>query len=200
VFSSNNWREKQTFEVTEELGIGESKKLNISLSTIERINGHNVQYVTLNTGSNGAKFSSGYNNTNIRNVLFFVGEEMDATWLFKTHKNLVLCLCKLRENNDYDNKEEVVGLYVNVVKKDTDGDGKLTENDLSNIALLNVDGSGYKDVETGIKQIIDSSVTDDGQNVMFLVQVGAAVLMKKYSLRTLNKVSERKISEITKKQ
>lgn len=198
-FSVNEWDRKRSVEVTNSEGNLEKVEEDYRLGTLEEFTGHDVQYVTLNSKEPDRSFSSGYGGASqVRNVLFFKGENLEYNWLYKEHTNLILCVCKLRAENEYSNKEKVVGLYINAVKKDTNGDGLLSNKDRSTIALLNIDGTGYKEVEQNIDQIIDTDVTNDGKHLIFMVQVGNQVIVKKYSLASLTKLSERVITDISK--
>ncbi len=194
-----NRQHKGAVEVFEDLDSTDNSMVKLRLGNIQEVTGHDVQYVELSSERGGRKLLSGYESPETRNVLFLVGKDMAAHWLYEHHRFIIKCVCKLKENNKYDSKANVIGLYVEVINSDTNGDGKLSKDDDSAIALLNIDGSGYKEIETGVKQLIDSKVTDNGKNFMLIVQIESNVIIKKYSLETFKKESERMITEIKKK-
>ncbi len=75
-----------------------------------------------------------------------------------------------------------MALYISVIKEDTNNDGDLSDKDSVTLALARVDGSDYLEVNKGIAKILDSTVTDGGGSVSFLLHIGSDVVVKKYSL------------------
>ncbi len=194
---SSNWGNRNTVEVLDE-GEGE-EALELSLGNLEEMTGHEVQTVNLTSDKPSKGLGSGYGGSDIRNVLFLTGEQLDSKWLYEKNSYLITCFCKLQASNKYNRDDPVLALYVSVVKKDSNGDGELSDRDGIVLALVKPDGSNYTEVGNDITRILDSAVNDAGENVTFLVQIGRSVLARKYSLRTFSLVSEREISEINKK-
>lgn len=173
--------------------------LELSLGDLEEMIGHEIQTVNLTTDRSSKGFSSGYGGSDIRNVLFLPGEQLDAKWLYEKNSYLITCFCKLQASNEYNGDDPVLAVYVTVVKEDSNGDKALSDRDGIILALMKPDGSDYKEVSSDITKIMDAKVTDGGESVTFLTQVDRRVLVRKYSLRTFSLVSEREISEISKK-
>ncbi len=189
-------QQDRTVEVTNNSTPTPEADVKLQLGNLQKITGHNTSYITLNSKKEGGKLGSGNRGSHMRNILFFVGQDMNPKWLYKHHNHLILCLCTFKTDYQKDQQRQVIGLYVHVIKTDTNGDGKLSKKDKSTIALINTDGSSYQEIETNIDQIIDSDVTDDGQSAIFIVQVGTDIIMKKYSLITQKKLSEQIITNI----
>ena len=160
--------------------------------------GHNIQTINLLSDKPSRGLSSGYGGSQIRNVLFLSGKDLESTWLYEEHSNLINCFRKLQTSNKYNGEDPVLALYISVIKEDTNNDGDLSDKDSVTLALARVDGSDYLEVNKGIAKILDSTVTDGGGSVSFLLHIGSDVVVKKYSLSTFELVSERTISEITK--
>ena len=194
---SNSWGNRNTVEIVDD-GEGE-EALELRLGNLEEMTGHEVQTVNLTSGKPSRGLSSGYGESDIRNVLFLTGQQLDSKWLYEKNSYLITCFCKLQASNKYNGDDPVLAVYVSVVKEDSNGDKELSDRDGISLALIKPDGSNYKEVSSDITKIMDSTVTDGGENVTFLVQVDRSVLARKYSLRTFSLVSEREISEISKK-
>jgi len=199
IFQTSDWQDRRTVEVNEDVNAVDEKKIELRLGTIQQVYGHDVQYVELHSRENSGKFSSGYGSTETRNVLFFVGEDMKSHWLYDSHRNVVNSISSLTKPGNYNDKEPAIALYVSVTRADSNGDGRLTNDDDITLALLRTDGDEYTEIETGIWEVLDREVTEDGKYLILLLQVGSNVLLKKYSLETFGKVSERVVTEISKK-
>ena len=74
----------------------------------------------------------------------------------------------------------------------------IDENDLLDIALSLPDGSQYKEIESNVTSVLDHSMNDDGSVLTVLVQVDNTLFMKKYQIKTMQKISEKEINKIIK--
>lgn len=194
--AGNSWGNRNTVQVHD----GNSKEaIDLRLGSLEEMAGHDIQTVNLLSDGVTKGFSSGYGSFEIRNVLFLSGEELKAEWLYETNSFFINCFCKLQKSNEYNGKDPVLAIYVSVVKKDTNHDGELSSKDGITLSLAKPDGSDYKELDNGISKILDSAVSDQGESVTFLLHIGSSIVAKKYSLSTFDLVSEREISEISKK-
>ena len=194
---SNRWGARNSVEVIDDKKGSEAVELR--LGNLEEMTGHEVQTVKLTSDKPSSGFSSGYGGSDIRNVLFLIGDQLNSKWLYEKNSYLLTCFCKLRASNKYNGDDPVLAVYVPVIKEDSNGDKVLSDRDRIILALVKPDGSNYQEVSSDITKIMGSTVTDGGENVTFLVQAGRNVLVRKYSLQTFSLVSEREISEISKK-
>lgn len=194
---SNSFGNRNSVEVIKDEGKKES--IELRLGNLEEMTGHQVQTVNLTSDAPNRGFSSGYGGSEIRNVLFLVGERLNTKWLYANNSYLITCFCKLRKPNEHVRDDTVLALYVAVIKEDSNNDEMLSDKDAITLALIKPDGSKYTEVSTDLRKILDSTVTDGGDNVTFMVQVGNNIVIRKYSLATFSLVSERQISEIAKK-
>jgi hypothetical protein len=163
---------------------------------VHELAGHNARYITLNSSGEKSEFGAAKIPEKIHNVLFILAENPRSEWLFPENNNLILCVCELKAKKVGNSLEQTVGIYLNVIKDDTNGDGILSLEDHRTVAFIGVDGRNYKEVEHGISRVVDAHVTKDGKQVDFLLQVGPSIELKRYSLETFNKISERIISEV----
>ncbi|XOF35159.1 MAG: hypothetical protein ACL93V_07685 [Candidatus Electrothrix sp. YB6] len=198
-FQSNKWQDRRTFEVIDNSNSEDANKIELILEGIHIIEGHDVQYIRLESKRSGGKFSSGYSGGQIRNILFLVGSDIDSHWLYEKHSNYIRNFSHLRKKSNGDKNEPVVALYIEVVKNDTNGDGELNDEDLCIIGLIKPNGYEYIEIEKSIQSVIDKEVSEDGEHLLILAQIDNSVWLKKYSLMNFKKVSEKVITEISKK-
>ena len=102
-----------------------------------------------------------------RNLLFIDVRSNQKKWLFKTNDYLIVNQEFLSEK-EINGKDEVIRaiLYM-VVKKDTNGDKRLTADDKMDIALSTPGGDNYKEVVTGIDGFIGHRVID--KDTVFII-------------------------------
>ncbi|MDX8377668.1 MAG: hypothetical protein R8L53_06550 [Mariprofundales bacterium] len=197
--ASNDWGNINTVRVKAGSDESENESIDLRLGSLEEMTGHNIQTINLLSDKKSRGLSSGYGGSQIRNVLFLSGENLESKWLYEKHSNLINCFCKLQASNKHNGEDPVLAVYISIIKDDTNNDGDLSDKDNVTLALARVDGSDYVEVDKRIANILDSTVTGGGGSVSFLLQIGSNIVVKKYSLSTFELVSERTISEISKK-
>lgn len=201
-FETSSWERRDTVVVTEENGNREREFFVGSLVTVQ---GHDVQYVELESRDHGGKFSSGGYGSQTRNLLFLRGNEMQATWLFEGNGQMIRthhALAKDGINGESDcdgarnGTQPVLALYYEVVRGNADDSGEFEESAPASIALSRPDGSGYRELEPGVRRVIQKQVLDDGATLSLLLQDGPRLVLKRYSLRSFDKISEREIATL----
>ncbi len=90
-----------------------------------------------------------------RNLLFIDGESNQSKWLFPANNQMIVSY-KFLPNDEYKNKEVNFIIY-EVVTEDTNGDKKLTKDDMASIAVSSFDGSCYKVIVPKVNRLIDVS-------------------------------------------
>ena len=195
-FETSSWNNRGSVEVAENPADKNSAMINLILGNINKICGHDAQYIELRSKRNGGKFSSGYSGGETRNVLFLVGKELQTKWLFPDHKNLVQRVAPLKLGRDCKKQEEVLSIYYELVTQDTNKDGVLNSDDLSVLALTRPDGTNYVVIDSGVQSVIDKSVIDKGKTLMLLTQKEGMVQLKKYSIETFELISSKTILDI----
>ncbi len=197
IFQSNNWSGRNTVEIVDDK-INEDIE-DLRLSDISKVCGQDIQYVKLNSSRPSKGFSSGGYGTNTRNVVFFVGQEMKSHWLFETNKYLVANVIQLKTKSENCKDSETVAIYYEVRKEDTNGNGKLEDDDSITVSLTSPDGLNYTEIESNITSVLDHSIDDKASILTLLVQSKRKILMKKYSLTSNKLIVEREITRIGKK-
>ncbi len=119
-----------------------------------------------------------------------------ARWLFPQNHFLIKTVDQLREKEGYEKNDPARALYYEVIKNDTNGDGKLTEDDKAFVALSRVDGSAYIEVMPDVQRIIGHKTINQGNEVAVLIEKEGKVLYTTYSLQDFSKTSETIITEI----
>lgn len=197
IFQSNKWNGRNTVEIVDD-SINEGIE-GLRLSNITKVCGKDIQYVKLNSSRPSKGFSSGGYGSNIRNVVFFVGQEMQSHWIFDTNKYLIAKVIQLKTKNDDCKKSKTVAIYYEVRKEDTDGNGKVEDGDSITVSLSSPDGLNYTEIESNITSVLDHSIDEEASILTLLLQSKENILMKKYSLNNNQLISEREITRIGKK-
>jgi hypothetical protein len=170
----------------------------LRLGQFEVIAGANAQMMRLLARSEGGKFLSGGYDSDARNILFLAGEGKRAQWLIPKHANLITQVAQISEGNKFDRHNQskpTRALYFEYVVEDTDGDGRLTRNDLSVVALARPDGSGMVEILKRLSQVLAYEWV--GENQLGIVyQAGKEVRYDRYSLETFARVSEQLVLEV----
>lgn len=198
MFVSKKWGERNTVEVIGELPNDEIVE-DLRLSNITKVCGKDIQYVKLNSSNSSKGFSSGGYGSLTRNVVFFVGSDMESHWLFDTNKYLIDEIDQLKKNADDCKDKETVSIYYEVIKNDTNKDGDLNTEDDVTISLTSPDGKDYVELDSEVTSVIDHSIDGDAKILTILMQKGSSILMKKYSLENNQMISEKEVSRIGKK-
>ncbi len=193
---SNRWQRRGAVEVPDGKS-GSKKPILVGFEKIENITGANAQMLKLTTYEKSEKFSSGGygTETEIRNVLFLTGTEKVARWLFKNHKNLIFVASQLGEESIDSEKEPTQALYFEYVAADTDGDGKLSSADRSNIGLSKPDGTGFLEVLHDISRVFSYEMLDQ-QHLSVVYQKGATVRHAKFSVASMKLEADQEIINV----
>jgi hypothetical protein len=196
---SNKWGKENSVTVADESNT-ESTEENMKLGSITNICGKEIKYIELiSTKSGTGLASSGYESTT-RNIIFFTGKEMSSHWLYETNKYLIKKTEQLKKNADDCKARETVAMYYEVIKNDTNKNGKLDENDLTTAAITTANGLNYKELETGATSIIDHSIDTETLTLTLLAQKKDRLVMENFSIADGRKISEKEITKISKKQ
>lgn len=171
---------------------------NLRLSDIQQVCGTDTQFVDLSSNNFPDGLSSGGINSLTRNVVFFVGKEMTSHWLFDTNRYLIEKMNILTTSGDNCAEEKTASIYYEVVKNDTDKNGKLDGNDKITVALTTPDGSNYREIATGLDSVIDHSVNSAGTELTILVQKDNQIEMDKFALHSGQLISTRVLTGISK--
>jgi len=160
--------------------------LKLRIGRIQHIagTGHRVLPVMTRSDDTGS-MSLGrlrYGGSGVLNLLFIVKDEAQARWLFAENTARIVewhVLCPCEEQHD---DSPAVRLYLEVVKQDSNGNGRLDEDDRRIPALVRVDGTGYTELGGAVERIVDSGLADDGKTFDLLIEDKGRLLDREYDL------------------
>ncbi len=197
IFETSKWGNRNTVEVIDNKF--DENIENLHLSDISKVCGQNIQYIKLKTPRKSKRYSSGGYRSNTRNVIFFIGNDMESHWLFNTNKNFISKMQQLKTKSDNCKTEKTVAIFYQIIKEDSNSNGKLDENDALTISLTSPNGKNYVEIESKITSVLDYSVNKTASILTLLLKQNNKIIMKKYSLSTNKKISEREVTRIGKK-
>jgi hypothetical protein len=88
-----------------------------------------------------------------RNLLFVNKQTRDMKWLFKDNRQLIADMDLLSVQKQGSKDRMIDAILYQVISKDTNGDKKLTSEDLADIAISNPDGTRFKEVFQSVERI-----------------------------------------------
>lgn len=170
----------------------------LEIGRVERIVGTETEMMPLEAREKGSAFSSGPGyRTEIRNLAFVSAHEAKARWLFEKQSNLILAFAQLRPKAEATGKDNspTESIYVEYVDQDTNGDGRLSADDRSNVAVTKANGAGMVKVLTGVNRVLSYDV-DGEQQVSIIYQSGKAIRQSKISLSSFSQESDVELTTI----
>lgn len=100
--------------------------------------------------------------TAVRNYLFINATDKSSRWLIPHHKYLFLRSQNLlRPDEERSDKAVIKWIRYEVVKADTNGDGRLTSDDRRTIAFSNAAGEGYAEIIQNVDEVLGSHLRDE---------------------------------------
>ena len=137
-------------------------KSKAEIGDFTRIDGIKVLRASLSVKQEYA-FSSGSKEANsIRNYLFFDPTQKSTYWLKNNSDGLILSTHNLPEHDYRDKDKTTIAFIYVLVEKDTNNDGKLTENDLKDIAISEANGERFKVVINDVDRLNGVSLLENG--------------------------------------
>lgn len=168
-------------------GNAEQKTVRMRLGRVERVSGQPVQLVYLLVEGDSRGFYSGSKAEDRRNVLF-VPLEGKGRWLFPQHQQLLLNSEQLRLE-----EQPTQALLFSVINRDSDGDGRLSDEDKQDIVLCQPDGSGQVTALKEIDHLLSNELLS-ASKLSLLYQQNHALHQAIFALPSLKLQSEQRIS------
>lgn len=159
----------------------ESEKLTVEASGQDESNVH-------------AMFSSKYQATRSKNVMFINGKTNYANWLFSSTEQLITDIFPLYLS-EYDSQSKAAGVAYHVIKNDTNNDGILSNEDKSTFALSKIDGSGYSQILSGYDRILEHNVNEQGNLFMLFID-NTDVFSMLIDLTTFKVIDKRQLPKV----
>jgi len=194
-WAGNQGRNLDQFEVPS----GEttsSTKILLRLARVQNVTGTDTQMILLSAEGRPGTFPSVYSGSSeTRNVLFLTGSEVKAQWLFTHQNNRILVTEQLREEIKESRDNPTKALYFEYVSSDTNNDGKLSNQDLSNVGLAKPDGLGFTDVLTGVTQVLSNKLLDS-QKISVVYQSRNSVRHATFSVSSFKLETDQEIGTV----
>ncbi len=135
-------------------------KIDWSLGSSEKINGHFVLKIPLFSGQKYSQSNYSKSVKSSRNYLFINTETDSKHWLFNHNNYLVESAKELGLGGCQSEKVSLAIIY-EVIKSDTNSDMRLTNSDLKTLAISKPDGTSYMELVTELDYVIDYDVVND---------------------------------------
>ncbi|WP_424102530.1 hypothetical protein [Moorena producens] len=133
-----------------------------------------------------------------RNYLFLDSETGNSKWLFAKNDYLIASDRFISETNDKENNrlesKQVIAVLYQLIKEDTNGDGRLTNNDLLTIAFTHPKGNDYQEVLTGVDKFLGYKVLK-ANSLLILYQRDGIAYSAKVSLENFTLSNEKQIAK-----
>jgi hypothetical protein len=153
----------------------------LSLNQFERIHGtpYLMAEITEAQAQRSGSSSSYSQNGTTRNLMFLDGESLASHKLFDTDAYVILATTPYpsqdKANESETRSDQIVTqwLVYQVVKSDTNGDGKLDALDHQTIGVTDASGTGYAEVLSSLDQFLGMTMLSPGQVVVVYSRGGA---------------------------
>jgi heme/copper-type cytochrome/quinol oxidase subunit 2 len=137
------------------------------LGHLQNISGTSYVIIPLYSDQNYAQSYFSKSAQSTRNVLFINIKTNQKKWLFDTNNYLIINEEHLSEK-EFDHRDRNIrAILYSVVKKDTNGDKRLTNDDKIDVALTTPSGDNYKELLNGIDHLVGYRLLD--KDTMFMV-------------------------------
>jgi len=133
-------------------------------------------YVMVSLNSDQRYTQSYYSKSSLspRNYLFINSTTNEQHWLFGHNKYLIADTAMLSEHGLARDDRNVRAILYQVVKKDTDGDRRLTSEDAKTISISRTDGRGYRELIEGVDIFVGHRTIDKKTLIVLYQKQGVA--------------------------
>lgn len=156
---------------------------------MESLEGTDFTIVALESDQSYSQSYYSKSSASYRNFLFINSSTNKQNWLFPNNKWLITHKTLLSENTSCDSTHEVSGLLYIIVKKDTDGDKRLTNKDKVTVILSSPSGDSYTEILPSIDRMIGHNVVSSDAFLILYKKDGVAYSAK-YSLHDFSLINE----------
>ena len=173
-----------------------------SLGYPREIEGTDYIYVPLGSqikkipasGSGGIGVVRNSDTATTRNLLFVNGQTREMRWLFKGNNQLIENIEEMPQPR-YREKDKVEALLYTLIRRDTNGDKKLTLDDQSDLAVSLPDGSHYKEIVRSVEDVI-ATMVPNGSEIVLLYQSGGKGYMSTIRLQDMSIQETKEIPKV----
>jgi len=151
-----------------------------SLGAPKKIDGTNFIYIPLESekknisapvpalASGLHSYGGGYFSPS-RNLLFVNKPTREMRWLFPDNGQLITDIDLLSRQEGYAKDRKIDAILYKIIKKDTNVDGQLTADDITDIAISHPDGSHYTEIFQTVERVF-GAMSLDGMELLVLYQ------------------------------
>ncbi len=169
-FEPSPSRSRDVVKVEGESGLQSSFRM----GSFEEVGSSAVFWAPLHSVQESSGRTGSWKSTATRNYYFHDAHERVGRWLVDGNDLLFTSNRRVWSRGEYDDSGSVLGVLYEVVESDTNGDGELTEDDVTSLAFSDARGRGYTVATQGIEGISDYSVLSDSV-VVVLCRTGEDV-------------------------
>jgi hypothetical protein len=159
-------------------GPGRTTMDQLSFGGFSTAKGWHTLRIPLQSRGASPGYSSGGSGLLTRNFLFHDLNTGESRWLFPTHDQLIARHRPLTVANGGETEDFVLALYYEIVKADTNGDGRLGPDDPIVVALSLPDGQGYKEVVQEADRVIGTQAISDNELIVMFQSAESAYAAK----------------------
>ncbi len=131
----------------------------------------------------------------IRNYLFINSINNEKRWLLNSNEYLISDTDLLQNASDSENSKTVKAILYQVIKRDTNGDKRLTAKDKLSLGISSVNGENYKEVIKMLDSFLGYRVIDENR-ALIVYQRGESGYSARLNLTTMSIESETEIPKI----
>ena len=195
------WPTSRTIEMSGAPGKQGAPTIRMHVGSVTRIKGTAVKMIEMTTVSSGiGSLRSGGRSyrDDIRNLIFVFVKQPKAKWLFEKNDQRLRSIQEVWACDDHaqGSKTPTTAIFLEVIRADSDGDGELDWDDRSIPALLRPDGSGYAELGPSVEDILDTSLSEDGERFGLLINDGGKLLYREYAIADFSLHSEQVLTEL----
>jgi hypothetical protein len=152
---------------------GAGMKESLSLAHGQRIRGQTCLMVAMQSDQDYQQAYFKKSTKATRNYMFIAGDASSATWLFPHNSFLVNEATQLPSEIYGREGEPTKAILFVVTKGDTDGNHRITPDDLSVVALTRPDGRDYKEIAKDVVRVISHEIANDKLLLIYQARDGA---------------------------
>lgn len=132
-----------------------------------------------------------------RNLLFINEKTREMKWLFNDNTQMIVQIEMLSILKRYDKDRKIDAIVYQIIRKDTNGDNRLTSDDLIDIAISLPDGSQYKEVLQSVERVLGATSLGDGE-ILILYQYKGGGYASTFGLQNMSIKDTKEIPKIEK--
>jgi len=149
-------------------------KQSFALRGANHISGHPWMLVPLESDQNYGQEYFSKSASAARNYAF-VSQSAEMRWLYPHSRFLIVSASQLPRTNYGPEPEVTTLLSFNVVQKDTNGDKRMTPDDLSTLVLTRPDGTGATAILENVQRVVSQELMGEEMLVIYEDRDGYAV-------------------------